>query len=150
MKKKLIIVLLLIIISIPLIIFLTKPTKLTISPEYHNKGYLKEITKEELLTKLNSNGTFILFTYNNFCTFKISCDEIFNESAKNLNITILKIPFIDFKETTLYTNVKYAPSVMIINKGEIISYLDPEKDKDLPKYQDSNEFTKWLQEYLNI
>ena len=150
MKKKLITLLLLIIVSIPIIIFLTKPTKLTLSPEYHNKGNLKEITKDELLTKLNSNETFILFTYNNFCTFKISCDEIFNESAKNLNITILKIPFTDFKEITLYTNVKYAPSVMIINKGEIISYLDPEKDKDLPKYQDSNEFTKWLQEYLNI
>lgn len=150
MKKKLITLLLLIIVSIPIIIFLTKPTKLTLSPEYHNKGELKETTKDELLTKLNSSETFILFTYNNFCTFKISCDEIFNKSAKNLNITILKIPFTDFKETTLYTNVKYAPSVMIINKGKIISYLDPEKDEDLSKYQDSGEFTKWLQEYLNI
>lgn len=150
MKKKLILVILLIIISISIIMFLSKSNKLNLSSEYYNKGILKEITKQELSSKLNSNETFILFTYNNFCTFKISCDEIFNETAKKLNITILKIPFSDFKDTSLYNNVKYAPTIMIIHKGKIVSYLDPEKDDDLPKYQDINEFIKWLKEYLNI
>ena len=93
---------------------------------------------------------FILYTYNNFCTFKVSCDEIFNESIKELNITILKIPFDEFKTTSLYNEVNYAPSVILIKEGKIIEYIDPEKNDDLSKYQDKKEFISWIKEYINI
>ena len=60
-----------------------------------------------VLTLINNKENFILYTYNNFCTFKVSCDEIFNESIKELNITILKIPFDEFKKIWLFLQVCY-------------------------------------------
>ena len=98
----------------------------------------------------DNKENFILYTYNNFCTFKVPCDEIFNESIKELNITILKIPFDEFKTTSLYNEVNYAPSVILIKEGKIIEYIDPEKNDDLSKYQDKKEFISWIKEYINI
>ena len=54
------------------------------------------------------------------------------------------------KNTKFYENVKYAPSVIIIKDGEIVSYLDANSDKDLEKYQDANKFIKWLKEYIYL
>lgn len=152
MKNKNIFIIIGIIILITTIIILNfnSKSKFNLSEQYYQSGIIKDITKEELLSKLNNNETFILFTNNNFCTFKISCEEIFKSSAQKLNITILKIPFDEFKTTKLHDTIKFAPSVIIIKNGKIIEYLDPEKNDDLPKYQDKNEFISWIKEYINI
>lgn len=141
------------IILIPLsLLFITNLTKqkITLESKYYNTGKFIDINVANLNELLNNKENFILFTYNNFCTFKVSCDEIFNESIKELNITILKIPFDEFKTTDLYNEVNYAPSVILIKDGKIVEYLDPEKNEDLPKYQDKKEFISWIKEYINI
>lgn len=141
------------IILIPLsLLFITNLTKqkITLESKYYNTGKFIDINVANLNELLNNKENFILFTYNNFCTFKVSCDEIFNESIKELNITILKIPFDEFKTTDLYNEVNYAPSVILIKDGKIVEYLDPEKNEDLPKYQDKKEFTSWIKKYINI
>lgn len=141
------------IILIPLsLLFITNLTKqkITLESKYYNTGKFININSANLNELLNNKENFILFTYNNFCTFKVSCDEIFNESIKELNITILKIPFDEFKTTDLYNEVNYAPSVILIKEGKIIKYLNPEKNEDLPKYQDKKEFISWIKEYINI
>lgn len=153
MKIKKIIMVIVFIILIPLsLLFITNLTKqkFTLESKYYNTGKFIDINGANLNELLNNKENFILFTYNNFCTFKVSCDEIFNESIKELNITILKIPFDEFKTTDLYNEVNYAPSVILIKEGKIIKYLNPEKNEDLPKYQDKKEFTSWIKEYINI
>ena len=55
-----------------------------------------------------------------------------------------------FKDTYLYDTVKYAPSVIIVDKHSIVDYLDSESDKDYDRYQDTKEFTKWLKEYIKL
>ena len=56
----------------------------------------------------------------------------------------------DFKKIELYKEVKYAPSVIIINKGKIVTYLDAESDNDSVKYHDENEFEKWISKYIYL
>ena len=43
----------------------------------------------------------------------------------------LTIKFEYFKKTKLYKKIKYAPSVIIVNNGKIIDYLDSNKNEDL-------------------
>ena len=69
---------------------------------------------------------------------------------KKHNISIISIPFAEFKKTIFYKKVKYAPTIIIINKGKIIAYLDANSDKDLKKYQDINEFEKWIDNYIYL
>lgn len=153
MKVKKIIIVIVFIILIPLsLLFINNLTKqkITLESKYYNTGKFIDINSTNLNELLNNKENFILFTNNNFCTFKISCEEIFKESAQELNITILKIPFDEFKLTKLHDTIKFAPSVIIIKEGKIIEYLDPEKNDDLSKYQDKKEFISWIKEYINI
>ncbi len=136
-----------IIILLPLLILTgcKKQEKITLTNKYYNEGKFITINTLENLEE----ETYILYTYNNYCTFEIPCDKIFKEYMEKYKIDFLSMPFKEFKETTMYTKVKYAPSVIIVKDGKIISYLDANKNKDLKKYQDMHEFETWINKYIN-
>lgn len=123
-----------------------KQEKFYLNENYYNVSGLKEITKDDIL----ENDNFILFTYNNYCSLAIPCEDIFKEFSENNNIQILAIPFDEFKNTKYYENVKYGPSVLIIKDGNLVAYLNAEKNSDIKKYQDVNEFTDWIKNYIYL
>ena len=120
--------------------------KFYLSDKYYNNGEFIEVTKSDLESK--NNETYLLYTYNDYCNFKIPCDQIFKEFMKKYKIDCLSISFKDFKNTNYYETIKYAPSIIIINNGKVIKYLDAEKDEDLQRYQDEEKFEEWLSNYI--
>lgn len=117
-----------------------------LSSEYYESNSFIQIDHTDI-SKLNKKN-YVLFTYNNYCTFPISCESIFEKFMNEENIAFQSIPIEEFKKTSFYQEVKYAPSVMVISRGRIISYLDANSDLDLVKYQDVDEFRKWIGEYI--
>ena len=92
----------------------------------------------------------LLFTYNNYCSLPIPCEYIFEDFMSKYNISIVSIPFKEFKETKYYKKVKYAPTIIIIKEGNIVAYLDANSEKDLDKYQNINDFEKWISKYIYL
>ena len=116
--------------------------------KYYNKTeFIKVSTKE--LDKL-SEENFLLFTYNNYCTLKIPCENIFSDFMREYKVGIVSIKFEDFKNVKYYNEVKYAPSILVIKEGKVIAYLDANSDDDLEKYQDVKEFTNWVSKYISL
>lgn len=122
--------------------------KFYLSDEFYNKGTFIKIKSDDLKNYKDKN--YVIFTYNNFCSLSIPCDEIFQESMTNNKIDFLSISFEEFKKTELYKIVKYAPSIIVVKNNEIVAYLDAEKDSDLEKYQDVDKFTEWLSKYIYL
>lgn len=117
-----------------------------LNDEYYNKGNFISIDSDKL-NKM-TNESYVLFTYNNYCSMSVPCEEIFEEFMKKYKIDFLSIPFEEFKNTNIYKTVKYAPSVILVEKGNVVAYLDAESDDDLNKYQDINEFEEWMNNYV--
>ena len=118
--------------------------RIYLTDSYYNKGEFIEVND---LTNLD-NDTYVVFAYNNFCNFSVPCDKIFESFMTKYNIDFIKIPFDKFKETYLYNEVKYAPSIIVVSDRKVITYLDANKDEDLDKYQDEKAFEKWLNNYI--
>ena len=151
-NKKSTIIVIVIIISIIILTFfgyICKKEKFYLEDNYYNYD-MKKVSYSDINKLEKEKKSFILLTYNPYCSLKIPCDKFFEEYAKNKNITILTIPFDKFKKTEYYKTVKYALSVIIINKGRIITYLDAEKDNDIKLYQDTNKFGNWIEKYIKL
>lgn len=113
---------------------------------YYNKGdFIKMNTDEFNEIK---DGSYVLFVHYNYCTLKVSCDTIFQEFMKDNKIDFIDMMFDDYKNTEFFKEVPLAPTIIVVDKGEIIAYLDSAKDEDLDKYQNSEEFTKWIDQYI--
>ena len=120
--------------------------RMYLSDNYYNNGEFIELKSNDLLDKVND--TYLLFTYNNYCSLPIPCEDIFKSFAKKYKIDFISMPFGEFKNTEFYNTVEYAPSVLIIKDNKIVAYLDANSDKDLEKYQDLKEFELWLDKYI--
>ncbi len=114
--------------------------------KYYNKGEF--ITIDSSKFDDIKDESYVLFTYNNYCAFQVSCEDIFKSFMELYKIDFISIPVDEFKKTSLHDTVKYAPSIILVNKGKIVAYLDADKDEDLDKYQDSEVFAKWMNEYV--
>lgn len=149
MKKKYIIILIIVPLIIAIIYMLIhNQEKFYLNDKYYNNSSFIEIDSNKI-QRLN-NENYLLFTYNNYCTLPIPCEYIFEDFMKKYNISIISIPFKEFKKTKYYKRVKYAPTVIIIKKGRIISFLDANSEKDLDKYQNINDFEKWISKYIYL
>lgn len=120
--------------------------KFYLSDNYYGSSGLKEVKS----TDLKENDSYLLFTYNYYCSLAIPCDEIFKSFSENKNIEVLSISIDEFKKTSYYKVVKYAPSVLIIKDGKIVTFLDAEENSDIEKYQDVDKFTKWVSSYIYL
>ena len=142
--------LLLIILIIPILFTActSSDSKIYLSDKYYNKGVFIDITNNDLNKIKNDN--YLLYIYNPFCNFKIPCEKIFKDTMDKYKIDILSMGIEEYKKTSFFDKVRYAPSIIVIKSGKIIAYLDADKDEDYDKYQNSDEFEKWLSEYIYL
>ena len=126
--------------------FYSKPQKFYLDNKYYNKGEYINLKKEEL-EKLN-NESMVVYTYNNFCNLPIHCETIFKEFMEKYKIDFISIPFAELKDIKLFKEISFAPSIIVINNGKIVTYLKSDLDKDYDKYQSVQQFEKWLSEYI--
>lgn len=122
--------------------------KFILNEKYYNNGDFIRVNSNELEKLENDN--YILYTYNNYCAFSVSCEDIFKSFMNKYKIDFISIPFEEFKKTKLYNKIKYAPSVIIVKNGKVVSYLDSNSNDDYQKYQNEIEFEKWISKYVVI
>lgn len=127
----------------------TNSSKFSIEKEYYKESKFINVNSEDIKELKENKKSFIVFTYNNYCMLEIPCDEIFKKVMNKYNISFLYLPYEEMKNTFIYNEVKLAPSVILIKEGKIVAYLDAESNEDLLKYQDTEEFEKWLTSYIN-
>ena len=152
MEEK-IVILLIFLIAIFIFVFYNRrktiPEKIYLSESYYEKiGEFIEIDFQELETKKKEN--FILYTYNSYCSLPIPCDKIFKEFVEEYHINFLAISFSEFRKTSFYSQVRYAPSILIIQNQKIIAYLDANLEEDKEKYQDMEKLKDWLEKYIYL
>ncbi len=71
-----------------------------------------------------------------------------NDFAYENNIYMYTGNFVVFKNTRLYEIVKYAPAVVIVDKGKILAYTDKESDDFIKIYENKKDFYNWIKEYV--
>ncbi len=123
-------------------------SKIYLDSKFYNKSEYIKIGAEDF--NLINDKAFVLFTYNSYCTLSTPCDTVFKETMDKYNLSFYSIPVHEMRNTYIYETVKYAPSIIIVNNKKVIAYLDAESDEDYIRYQDSNEFEKWLGKYIYL
>ena len=123
-----------------------KQEKFYLNDKYYNKGEYIKLNSSEL--ENIKKDSMIIYTYNNYCNLPIHCENIFKEFMVKYHIDFISIPFAEFKKTALYSDVSFAPSIVIIENGKVIDYLKADSNDDYDKYQKVDVFEEWLGKYI--
>ncbi len=106
---------------------------------------------EELSAKIDAGDSFILYAYLPGCVSCASFQPIAEEFAKAdlADMVQMSYALLADVENPLTKKVQFTPSVFIFRGGEILAYLNPAEDDDLPYYKTVKAFSEWVSGYLN-
>lgn len=111
---------------------------------------LKDSTADDYSLFMDSKTSFLLFVDQDGCTTADRLREFMKNYITEKGVVAYKIMFEDMKGTSLHDFVKYYPSVVIIDKGEVKYYLRADSDEDADMYNDYDTFKNWMDERVEI
>ncbi|HAB66486.1 MAG TPA: hypothetical protein DCE23_03865, partial [Firmicutes bacterium] len=91
-----------------------------------------------------------VFLYQPSCIASADFESVLNEFINSNKISIYKLTFSSIKNTEIGEKIKYYPSFMIYNKGEMVDFLESDKDEDVEYYTSKDGFTKWFTKYVKL
>ena len=127
-------------------VFIIQYTEL--DDEYYCEGEctteLEELTEESYERLLEEKKSFVVFVD------QIGCDTADNLRGFTMDyfpeqgVKIYKMMFSTLKTTSLHEKVKYYPSLVIISKGEVKSFLRADSDEDAGAFNEYGKFIDWV------
>lgn len=118
--------------------------------EYYGKYNLIDIDKNDYQKLIDDKKTFVIAITLDGC---ISCEEfkpILKEYMETNKLTFYHLEFKEMIKTDLYENIKYSPSVVVIKRGKLVSYLDSNSDEDMSAYESVKGLDNWLKKYIKL
>ncbi len=114
-----------------------------------NKSQIKDIRNINTLhTMIEDKETFLLLIYLNGCTSCAAFKPIVEELANTKQVDIYEISLENVKDD--YPEIKYTPAFMVFKDGELLAYLDANKNEDSMYYENVYNLSSWIKQYLDI
>ncbi|MEE3424826.1 MAG: thioredoxin family protein [Erysipelotrichaceae bacterium] len=108
------------------------------------------ITAEELNAKVSQGDQFALFIYLPGCVSCREFSQVVSEYEKSgpVDIYAFSLEGVKAEDTILNDEIKYTPAVVIIDQGEIVARLLPDKDEDIPYYKNTEKLSEWFHDKI--
>ena len=125
----------------------------TLNEKYYNKSEIIELSNIDEFIKLEKEkDSFGIYIYLPGCLTCSKFKPILDDFSETYNITLYTISYLKIKNTsnTLIKNIDTAPSVALFSNGQLVTYLDANKDEHIEYYENIEGFTSWFKTYVKI
>lgn len=125
----------------------------TLNEKYYEKSEIIELSNIDEFSKLEKEkDSFGIYIYLPGCLTCSKFKPILDDFSETYNITLYSISYLKIKNTsnTLIKNIETAPSVALFSNGQLVTYLDANKDEHIEYYENIEGFTSWFKTYVEI
>lgn len=123
--------------------------KVKLDAEYYADGAeFMELTTGEYEGLIEAKKSFVVMVDQSGCTTADRLREYVTRYMTETGILAYRMMFEEVKESSLYTQVKYYPSVVVVSRGRVMAYLRADSDEDAEEYNNYDEFKDWMSRYL--
>lgn len=114
--------------------------------------YIAVKSTEELKKMQEDKNTFALYVYLPACSSCASFFPVLKEYVDANDIKMYAVNLRDiYKESNSVSDrIQSSPSVFLYKDGEVIAYLDPASDDDLPYYKELEKLSEWFENNIDI
>ena len=122
--------------------------KVQLSEEYINNTTRHELDAESYKQLIAEQKSFILISHLPDCRAKIL--QFLKDYSAERQIAVNYMVWSEFHEIEKDSDIKYAPTVIIYNKGKIVDFLKSDSDADTAKYNNYEDFRAWLDSFVKL
>ncbi len=121
--------------------------KIVIDEEYRSdKAEYMELSKDTYEDLINNKKSFVILVDQGGCTTADRLRGFVEDFMNEAGVKVYRMMFSEMKESSLHSHVKYYPSVVLIDKGKVRTFLRADSDEDADEYNDYDVFIEWMKE----
>ena len=126
--------------------------KFSLEDKYYNSEELIVYEDYSKISSLiNDKENFVLYIYLDGCSTCHDTKIILEEYLTDKKIMVYGLNYDAMeKGSQLKKTIEYAPSVVLIEKGKIVKFLDTSSDEDTFAFKDIDGFSKWFETYIEL
>lgn len=126
-------------------------TKVTLDSEYYtDTPELIDITASQYDELIANQKSFLLFVDQGGCTTADRLRGYAKDYAAKNGINIYRIMFSSIKDLSLHDYIKFYPSMAVVEKGKVRTYLRADSDAAAEMYNNYDAFESWLNRFVSI
>lgn len=125
-----------------------KDSSFVLNNDYYNNGDIVLIDDHSFNKLVDDKDSFLVFIYDPSCVTSEDFADVIDEFILKCDITVYKLSFKDMKNTVLSDVVKYFPSLVLYEKGEVVDFLDATSDEDTDCFKDVEKLENWIFNYV--
>lgn len=107
-----------------------------------------ELTAGEYDELVKTQKSFVVFVDQDGCTTADRLRGYVSDWATSRGMKVYRMMFAEVKESSLHDQVKYYPSVVVVDKGVVRAWLRADSDEDAEMYNNYDAFNEWMGRYL--
>lgn len=123
--------------------------KFALEKEYYETSELVELDLNTYEKLVKEKKSFLLFIYQPLCVTSDTFEKIVKEFSSTYQLTIYQMPFSLVKESNL-EKIQYYPSFVIFHEGEVVDFLEADKEEDKDQYKNLDALYNWVTNYVTI
>lgn len=127
-----------------------KDEKFYFNDEYYQSTELINTNSSEINKLIDEKKSFGVILYTPGCTSCIKFEALMETFRQEKNMSFYNLSAEEMQKTIINDYVKYTPSLILFNKGKVVSYLDAASDNDLKYYETIDNFTEWISKYVYL
>lgn len=127
-----------------------KIDKFYLEDKYYGTKELEDVPADTIKNLENDEESFAVFVYMASCTSCAHFDTVLEEFLEENPMKFYKVSLLNIDETKMAEDVRYSPSVVLYNKGEVVAYLNAVSDDDMMYYESAENFKEWFTKYVYL
>ncbi len=129
-----------------------KEDDIDVDKQIEKTGFIELESLEDLEKLEQEKKTFALLVYKAGCTSCASFIPVVQEFVEGNDIVMHSISLTKLwdRDNSVKERTQYTPSMFIYKDGEVVAFLDPQSDDDLPYYKSTEALSEWFSRYLDV
>ena len=121
-----------------------------LTSKYYGENKYIDLDGKTLDKIIKDKESFAVFVYQPMCAASSTLESVVTPFMGKYNLSLYKISYSDMKNTVLGKTIKYYPSIVIYEDGEIVDFLDANSGEDVDIYKTFDAFEKWFTSYVKV
>jgi len=119
---------------------------------YHHEELIELNSYEDFKTLEDNKESFAIFVYLPSCSTCAQFKPIIKQfiGINEMTFYTISLSLLKDIDNSITDHTKYAPTVLLYENGNVVSYLDTTKDEHIPYYETLEGFTEWFKTYCEI
>lgn len=132
------------------VVLINNDTTFRLDEEFYAQSEAIDIDKDKYEQLIAEKKSFIVMVDKPNCHTTKDMSSFLTSLPSNFQFKYYRLMWSEVRKSSLHGYIKFAPSLAIVKKGEVLAWLDADSEDDAEMFNNADALEKWIRKYVEF